>query len=69
VFDSNASRTMRKAARSVSIVPWGQEVSTPVEETCPFQGHIPFDDAASRLLSGAGLGSASWLPPTSTLEP
>jgi len=64
----SASRTACTGLRSESSGSWGQEVSSRFEEKFLSQGHIPFDGAVSDLPSGAGLGTASWLPPISSRE-
>jgi hypothetical protein len=58
---------MHMAVRSASPGSSGRVASIPFEETSLFQGHTPFDGAVSDSPSGAGLETASWLPPISTL--
>jgi hypothetical protein len=63
----SVSRTACTALRSVWPGYSDQEESSRQEEASRFEAHTRFDEAVSDSRSGAGLGTASWLLPTSTL--
>jgi len=63
----NASKTTRKAARSESPDFSGPVASNPLAAAFRFQGRTRSDEAVSDSPPGAGLETASWLPPISTL--